>query len=394
MELRSKKTILIFIDWYLPGYKAGGPIKSISSIVEYLKSDFNFLIITSDKDFGETSSYESIRTNVWNQLNDSVSVFYASDDFISIKNLLKLLRSIEFDLVYLNSFFSIKYSLFPLVLFKTGRLKKPLLLAPRGMLGEGALRIKSTKKKLFILFSKLLSIHKNIHWHATSVQEQLEIHKQFGRSEKIDVVPNLQFFDRTKKVAAASKTKKNLKLFFLSRISEKKNLLSALRILSTLKNDDSFIEYNIIGPIEDTDYWEKCRTIIGKMPANIRVTYEGAIENALIFDKISDYHFLFLPTYNENYGHVIVESFLAGKPVIISDQTPWRNLKENHVGWDIALNDEIAFAKAINECIGMEDSTYSAMSQSAVKYALNNCLSLDSVNKTKDMFNDTLKSNE
>jgi len=34
------KKILVLQDWYYPGFKAGGPIKSIRNIVNNLKDEF------------------------------------------------------------------------------------------------------------------------------------------------------------------------------------------------------------------------------------------------------------------------------------------------------------------------------------------------------------------
>ena len=48
----KKKKILIFIDWFLPGYKAGGPIQSISNFVNHFGTVFDISIITSNKDLG------------------------------------------------------------------------------------------------------------------------------------------------------------------------------------------------------------------------------------------------------------------------------------------------------------------------------------------------------
>ena len=45
-----KPKVLIFIDWYKPGFKAGGPIQSVSNIVSQLGKDYEFYIITRDTD--------------------------------------------------------------------------------------------------------------------------------------------------------------------------------------------------------------------------------------------------------------------------------------------------------------------------------------------------------
>ncbi|MBI9061941.1 MAG: hypothetical protein JEZ14_08115 [Marinilabiliaceae bacterium] len=46
-----KKKILIFIDWFLPGYKAGGPVRSMANMVEYLMEEYDFFIVTRNTDY-------------------------------------------------------------------------------------------------------------------------------------------------------------------------------------------------------------------------------------------------------------------------------------------------------------------------------------------------------
>ena len=41
----NKKKLLVFTDWYLPAYKAGGPVRSIANIVAHLKDEIDSLII-------------------------------------------------------------------------------------------------------------------------------------------------------------------------------------------------------------------------------------------------------------------------------------------------------------------------------------------------------------
>ena len=54
-----KKKILLFTDWYEPGYKAGGPIQACKNVVSVLKEQYDFYIICSDRDLGETSPYRA-----------------------------------------------------------------------------------------------------------------------------------------------------------------------------------------------------------------------------------------------------------------------------------------------------------------------------------------------
>src|SRR5438132_620616 len=50
--------------------------------------------------------------------------------------------------------------------------------------------------------------------------------------------------------------------------------------------------------------------------------YCGPIPHEQVAGVLSDNDLLYLPTLGENFGHIIVESFAAGCPVLISDCTP------------------------------------------------------------------------
>ena len=74
--LKTKKTILLFIDWYLPGYKAGGPIQSCANLVNHLNNDYCFKIITRNTDYCETIPYQDIKSNEWNIVNQNTHIYY------------------------------------------------------------------------------------------------------------------------------------------------------------------------------------------------------------------------------------------------------------------------------------------------------------------------------
>ncbi|MGQ7181765.1 hypothetical protein ACUOA5_45675, partial [Escherichia coli] len=56
--------------------------------------------------------------------------------------------------------------------------------------------------------------------------------------------------------------------------------------------------------------------------------------------------------------HVIVESLLAGCPVIISDQTPWKNIEHEGAGWTIPLEKEETFISALNDIVHMDSERF------------------------------------
>jgi glycosyltransferase involved in cell wall biosynthesis len=378
-----KQSILIFIDWFLPGYKAGGPIQSVANLVACFKTEFDISIVTSDRDLGDTESYANISLNQWIQ-KEGHRIMYLSPNYQTFSKLKSIFSETQYDVLYLNSIFSVPFTLKPIIIAKS-KVKK-IVLAPRGMLGKGALGIKPLKKILFLSVTKSIGLFKNIQWHATAGSELLEITTLYGKHAKVIVAPNLPS-KRSEINPVREKKYSYLNLFFLSRISEKKNLEYALEILKKISSR-IIVEFNIIGPVDSNEYWEKCLTIIAHLPPNIIVKAIGALPNNVIGSFISKCHFLFLPTLHENYGHVIIESLQCGCPVIISDQTPWRNLQtisnacpmkqseggNNNlssvgVGWDLPLEKPEEFVKVIEYCAAMEQNEFDNISKNAFKYA-------------------------
>lgn len=352
-----KQKILIFIDWYLPAYKAGGPVKSISNIIDSLKDNFDFDVFTSDRDFGDEEPFKNISFNCWQNYSDNVRVWY-NHGALSYKFLYKLIQSGDYHKIYINSLFSIDFAIKPLLVSRT--VGQDVVLAPRGMVGKGALSIKKLKKQVFISFFKFLLLDKYVKWHATSESEKNEIKHVFGNNSNITIAANISSTNINEK-NNIEKKQNELKLCFISRISKKKNLLFALEVLSSVSrkiSDSQTISFDIFGPIEDKEYWDKCLHEIDKnVSEKLRVAYKGELKPTEISSALIQYHFLLLPTLNENFGHIIAESFLSNTPVIISQYTPWIDLDRFKVGYDLELNQN-AFENLIVSCIQMNTDEY------------------------------------
>lgn len=321
------KKILIIAEYYKPGYKAGGPIKSIYNLADGLKNDFDVYILTRNHDLKSKEPY-NLKADTWLNI-DGINVFYCSDNFGK-----KTLKNIEFqkyELIYMNSFFS---KLTIKLLFNKKNMKK-IFISPRGELGKGALKIKKMKKITFILLSKLLGLYKNVNFLVSSELESKEVNKFFSSNNKyivsnISHLPDYNFIN--------NKKGNILNLFFVSRITPKKNIDF---LLKCLKNIDGNINIKIIGPIEDNKYYEKCLETINELPRNIVVDFKGSMDPNDIYQEIKECDYFVLPTLNENYGHVIAESLMYKKPVLISNQTPWNEyIETNKLGYIVPLINE------------------------------------------------------
>jgi glycosyltransferase involved in cell wall biosynthesis len=378
----KKKKILIFIDWFLPGYKAGGPIQSIANFVSHFGHEFEISIVTSNKDLGATLPYANIAPNVWLQ-KENYRIKYLDKKSLNKTTYKKLLKEETYDRVYFNSLFSVYFSLLPL--WFAVRYKMSVVLAPRGMLGAGALKLSKRKKQVVLWLLKLTGIPKKIVWQGTAVSEIAEIKQCFGQDVHTHLAPNL-----SAKMAATciqkEKHKNNLNLFFLSRISVKKNLIGALNFLKEV-NKQYQITFTIIGPIGEESYWKECELLIQQLPKNITVRVMGAIPNLELPKVLSEQHVLLLPTFHENFGHVILEAFQQGCPVILSDQTPWKQLKEQQIGYDIPLNTSTDFIHAIEHFAQMKEDEYQKWSLNAFDFAKKFCNSKEIIEANRTLFN-------
>ena len=326
------KKILIIIGTYSPGKNAGGPIESIKNTTNLLKEHFDFYIVTSNCDFGENEPYKDIKVDKWNVLKNE-KIKYLKRSSFTFKKIKEILLENDYDLIYLQSAFCFKYTIIPLIVNKFLKQKKFFLIAPRGNLDPGALRLKGKKKSLYLKLAKILGIYNDVIWQATAVEEKLNILKIFPNA-------NIKIMSNLKKEMEIDKKKekevKKLKLVHISRIQPKKNLLFFLTCLSKLeKNKLENIWLDIYGPIEDKKYWKKCLEIIEKNKLNC--SYKGYLENDNVSLKISEYNFFVLPTLGENFGHVILESLIAKTPLLISDNTPWKDLEKKNIGYDLKL---------------------------------------------------------
>ena len=351
------KKIIFFIGNFLPGYRAGGPVTSIANLSTLLNKDFDITIVTSNKDFGVDTPYKEIEFDKKVKYKD-FNIIYLS--IINSKTVLNVIENENPDLIYLNSFFS---TFTQLVLFVhiSKRLIMPIILAPRGELQENALAIKALKKKVYLTVYKLMKVYKQVSFHATDKIEHDRIKNMF----KVDDISTLPNVPKVSDKTPLYKGKNELKIIFISRIRDKKNLLLALQALFVCKGN---LIFDIYGPIEDQSYWRKCQLIMGKLPKNIITEYKGIVSPTEVPAVMRKYHALLLPTKTENFGHVIVEAMQSGVVPIISDQTPWIKLAEYKAGWSLDLKDVNEFTKVINILYKMDSETYLNLSKNTMKF--------------------------
>lgn len=362
MQSKDKKKILVFIDWYLPGYRAGGPVRSMANMTGHLSGEFDFYIVTRNNEYGETAPYTDTIADSWNDLLPGVKVWYASEGKTSLTVWKHLIKTTSCDVVYINGVYSPKFSLLPLITAKLLRFKH-VIVAPRGMLAGSAINVKKGKKQLFLKAAQWLRLYKNVQWHVTNQAEAEQVRQQIDQQAQTTIANNLPR-KVTTPFTPVAKVEGSVRLCSPARVAPEKNTLYAIQCLKDLP-DNITVELDLYGQIYNQAYWQECLAEIEQLPANIAVTHKGFIEPEEIPATIKEYHALFLPTRGENFGHVILESFMAGRPVLISDQTPWRSLKEKKAGWDLPLAEIKQFSVIINELANMNQASFDQWCQGA-----------------------------
>ena len=217
-----KRKLLIFIDWYYPAFKAGGPIKSVFNIAQTLKEDLEISIITSAYDLGEVNSLEGVPTDTW-MTNEEIKVIYLKREQQSRSRLKELILEVSPDIIYFNSLFSTAFTLKPIIIAKRLGING-VIVAPRGMLGKAALEIKPLKKRVFLSIARAMGIFANVQWHASTEQERKEIEMVFGQGATISIAKNIAGRALRRELPSRFKVPGELKLVFFSRIRGPKGM--------------------------------------------------------------------------------------------------------------------------------------------------------------------------
>ena len=372
---QTRPKVLVFVHTYLPGYKAGGPIRSIANLAASLGAEIDFRIVTMDRDMGEPTTYPGLQAGVWTSVGRA-QVLYLSPRSLGFLTIYRLLKSEKADFLYLNSFFGRPFSILPMLARALGaRGQTQVILAPRGEFASGALRLGSVRKRVWIGLAGLMRVYKSAIFQASSTFEERDIRhvlhlKAAIRSARIVVASDIpasvhQEFPR-RTVSVRAKEPGQLRIVFLSRISPMKNLLGAIRMLRGITGQ---IEFDIYGPVEDSAYWSQCVGELQGLPSHVHTGIYSELEHSRVSEVLGSYHVLLLPTLGENFGHVIHEALCAGIPVLISDQTLWRGLESKGAGWEFPVDREDLFSGALSQLVAMDSREFEAVSERARSFA-------------------------
>jgi glycosyltransferase involved in cell wall biosynthesis len=359
MALNTKPKILIFSDWYAPAFKGGGPIRSIVNLVEALKKEYDFYVFTADTDFGESSPMPHIKVDQW-LVQDGVHVYYHAKGAMTYKMVKSVIKEINPHRIYLNSMFSNMIK--PIL---AAYQSEKIIIACRGMLSTSALAVKPLRKFLYLWFLRTFGFAKYLNFHATSEQEVKNIKRIFPNAKSINVAGNIPVrIEAT--LPQAIKASNAIQLVFTGRMHPIKNLHILLQALQNVKGQ---ITLNIIATREDEAYLNKCQQLGNELGKDIQVNWLLDLPHHQIKPYLQAAHFFFLLSEVESFGHAIFEALAVGCPVLISDQTPWKNLQEKKAGWDLSTSDPALITATLQELVDMNDPEWQSYRNGSLNLA-------------------------
>ena len=382
MESPNKPQVLTFIDWFAPGFQAGGPVRSLVNLVDHLKDDVHFRVVTRNTDYQSEEPYSGIQPNTWTKFSENCEVMYLSQENIKGREIAKIIKDTPHHALYINGIYSYYFSILPLYYSRKRGEKR--ILAPRGMLASTAIAIKSYKKMSYLSIGRSLGLFKNTLFHATSQGEVSDIKKTLGEKVDIKMAPNLpQKLELKEEPKSKPKEQDKLALVSIARIAPEKNLRFLFEILPEVRCGS--IHLDIYGPVYDQAYWDECDSLIEKFPGTIQCEHFGSVDREEITRVLASADFLVMPTLGENYGHAIVESWGAGTPVIISDRTPWKNLKDQKLGADLQL-DGPPWIEALMDFCKMDEPEYQQYSRACRQEYLRLAGDQESIESNRALF--------
>jgi glycosyltransferase involved in cell wall biosynthesis len=316
---------------YKPAYIYGGPTMSVSMLGEQLAKagiyTEAYATTANGKaelpvNPGEAVNVDGVRVTYFKRITKDHSHFSPA----LLKKLWK--EAPGFDVIHIHAWWNL-VSLFSCLIALMR--KVPVVVSPRGTLSPYSFQNKNIGKKWLIhhLLGKLLL--NRCHIHVTSNQEG-EAVSNIIRPKSIINLSNFVKLPVTS--PPFNQASAVFRLIFLSRIEEKKGLDILINALALLNFPYSLT----IAGSGDKIYVDELKALAKKNGDEADVYWIG-FQRDNKFELLAQHHLLVLPSHDENFGNVIIESLSQGTAVLVS---PFVGLSgyvtENNFGWQCELN--------------------------------------------------------
>lgn len=242
-------------------------------------------------------------------------------------------------------------------------LKKKIIFHPLGIFEPWAFNKKKIKKKIAWFFYQNKILEKSNLVQCVSKMEEKNLLK-LNKNLNTCILP----YGISKNVIKKKINQKNVKkkALFFSRIHPKKGLIELIKEWIFIDNPDWSLD--IVGPCDDKDYYNSLLKLCSDLK-NDKIKFLAPVYKKKDKNKLFDNYDLFiLPTKNDPFGVVILESLSRGLPVLTNKNTPWIDIKNYNAGWYLDLGASCLRSELI-KIFKTKKNEFFAKSKNAIKLA-------------------------
>lgn len=265
----------------------------------------------------------------------------------------------DFDIIHIHAWWNLVSIFSCLIAVMKG---KKIVFTPRGTLSTYSFNNRtSAAKKLFHRYigKPLL---KKCHIHTTSKREEMDMQILLNPKE-ITTIPNLVELPWKQADTLLQRHKDfngSLKMIFLSRIEQKKGLELLFTVLSKIQYP---FHLQIAGTGE-ADYIAELKQLSEQLEIAEHLTWLGMLNKEEKFLQLAENDLFVLPSYDENFANVVIESLFSGTPVLITENVGLSDyVLEKDLGW-VCKRTENDLLEKLNEAY--RESTYSKRIQDTI----------------------------
>lgn len=196
------------------------------------------------------------------------------------------------------------------------------------------------KLKRFKKFDKIIAVSESCKNQIAASYPQLK--------NKLDFIYNTQDNDTIIKKSKEKEIefdKSKLNIISVSRLSEEKAYIRSLKVMKRLKDEGFDFNWHILGDGTERENIEKC---IKENNLENCVKLYGNQSNPYPYIKSAD--LLYLGSYHESYGLVLIESMLLGRPILTTKTISAEEVVDKKYGW-ICDNDENGIYQGLKEIL-------------------------------------------
>ncbi len=332
---------------YKPAYIYGGPTMSVSQLAENLVNYAGHKVTVYTTAANGKTELEVI-PNSTHEINRVEVIYFkrlTKDHSHFSPQLYKALwQNInQFDIIHLHAWWHLVSVFSALICILKN---KTFIVSPRGTLSNYSFNNKTTFiKKLFHKFiGKPILLKAN--FLLTSKKEEDDLKLLLKTPKTTFVLPNFVKM-ASSKLKPPQPDFRVFKLLFLSRIEEKKGLEFLFKALQNCQ-----IPYTLtVAGTGELSYVELLKNLAQKLNIQSQINWIGQVNPEYKFEVLNQHHLLVLPSYDENFANVVIESLSVGTAVLITQTVGLSDfVLEHNLGWicnqkpeDIKIKIEVIF---------------------------------------------------